>query len=268
MDIPEKLYKYESFNSQSLSNLKNQKIYFSKPKGFNDPFDCSIRCEFEDITSNDLVLMHKHFLDKCPNQAQYISKYGEFPNEKFSVFIKKIIDTVFEEAQKRLLNQRGISCFSEKNDEILMWSHYADSHKGFCLEFDTKAPLFDKAAKVDYRDEFPIIDQVALLLDEDLDQILKMATTKHTNWRYEEEWRTIYEEPDTLYGYEGNTLTGVYFGAEMDFAHKEIIALILQDQNPNVKFHEGKKSNRMFLIEFSPIIYTSHLNSIEKKGRF
>jgi len=266
MDMPEKLYKYEPFNAQSLSNLKNQQIYFSKPKRFNDPFDCSIRCEFDDITSNDLVLIHKHYLNICPDKAQYILKYGEFPNKEFSVFIKKITDSIFNTAQERFLNQRGISCFSEKRDEILMWSHYADSHKGFCLEFDTKYPLFDKAFKVDYSAVFPKIDQVGLLLDDDLDQILKMFSTKYINWEYEEEWRSIYEEPDTLLGYDGSALTGVYFGAEMDSTHKEIIALILQGQNLNVKFYEGKKSNSRFIVDFISVNYTSHLKSIEKNS--
>ena len=27
----------------------------------------------------------------------------------------------------------GISCFSEKEDSILMWSHYADNHKGWAF---------------------------------------------------------------------------------------------------------------------------------------
>jgi hypothetical protein len=30
----------------------------------------------------------------------------------------------------------GIYCVSTNYDDVLMWSHYADSHKGICLEFD------------------------------------------------------------------------------------------------------------------------------------
>ena len=42
MTVPTKLYKYESFNTQSLSNLKNSSVYFSLPTQFNDPFDCAL----------------------------------------------------------------------------------------------------------------------------------------------------------------------------------------------------------------------------------
>ena len=27
----------------------------------------------------------------------------------------------------------GVVCFSESYDNIIMWSHYSDNHKGFCL---------------------------------------------------------------------------------------------------------------------------------------
>ncbi len=38
----------------------------------------------------------------------------------------------------------GILCFTEKNDNLLMWSHYANSHKGFVLEFYPEHQFFDR----------------------------------------------------------------------------------------------------------------------------
>lgn len=38
-------------------------------------------------------------------------------------------------------SQRHIACFSESNDSSLMWGHYADGHKGFCLEYDFKSVI-------------------------------------------------------------------------------------------------------------------------------
>lgn len=57
--MPPRLYKYESFSTRSLENLKAQSLYFGPPSGFNDPYDCSflpnIRqpsdAEVEDIRS-------------------------------------------------------------------------------------------------------------------------------------------------------------------------------------------------------------------------
>ena len=45
--VPPKLYKYQSYNVQTLDNLKNRQIWFSKPVQFNDPFDCHINYDVE-----------------------------------------------------------------------------------------------------------------------------------------------------------------------------------------------------------------------------
>ena len=37
-----------------------------------------------------------------------------------------------------LIKSIHVACFSETKESILMWSHYADNHKGFCVEYDFK----------------------------------------------------------------------------------------------------------------------------------
>lgn len=32
----------------------------------------------------------------------------------------------------------GVFCFTEKNDDFLIWSHYARAHKGICVAFDLR----------------------------------------------------------------------------------------------------------------------------------
>ena len=65
-----------------------------------------------------------------------------------------ILKATFEEA--------AILCMSEDWDTILMWSHYADSHKGFVLGLDTSSPFFadrDRAPmKVEYGEDKAVID--------------------------------------------------------------------------------------------------------------
>ena len=46
-NIPPKIYKFQSFeNRYSIENLKHGQIWFSKPEGLNDPFDCAIPTNF------------------------------------------------------------------------------------------------------------------------------------------------------------------------------------------------------------------------------
>lgn len=56
---------------------------------------------------------------------------------------KKHIENLQKEFKEKLFKEVEeyrdkilISCFSKRNDSILMWSHYADSHKGVCIEYD------------------------------------------------------------------------------------------------------------------------------------
>ena len=42
-----------------------------------------------------------------------------------------MIDNVLKEMRKTVL----ASCFGSTYDSLLMWSHYASKHKGFCLIF-------------------------------------------------------------------------------------------------------------------------------------
>lgn len=48
--IPPKLYKFQSYNKQTVENPKNQCIWFSNPEKFNDPFDCSISYMMDNMT--------------------------------------------------------------------------------------------------------------------------------------------------------------------------------------------------------------------------
>ncbi len=48
-----------------------------------------------------------------------------------------------------------------------MWSHYADSHKGICLEFDTSFEPFNKSRQVKYGNKIPIINFYKCVLNKE-----------------------------------------------------------------------------------------------------
>lgn len=67
-----------------------------------------------------------------------------------------------------------------------MWSHYADNHRGICLEFDTANPLFSEALGVVYCSEYP------RWLPHEMERIaFEMLLTKAEDWKYEREFRII-----------------------------------------------------------------------------
>tara|TARA_R110001592_G_scaffold33835_5_gene116851 strand:- start:3332 stop:4405 length:1074 start_codon:yes stop_codon:yes gene_type:complete len=60
---------------------------------------------------------------------------------KESVDFKFDYDKIKQEINRltlKFLKNSYVTCFSSRNENQLMWSHYASSHRGICLEFDLK----------------------------------------------------------------------------------------------------------------------------------
>jgi hypothetical protein len=41
-----------------------------------------------------------------------------------------------EETEKEVVEKYSVLCYSRSWNNVLMWSHYGDRHKGICLGFD------------------------------------------------------------------------------------------------------------------------------------
>ncbi len=50
----------------------------------------------------------------------------------------------FESLEDASYFDYAVASFSETNNNLLMWSHYADQHKGIIIEFDLNKPLLEK----------------------------------------------------------------------------------------------------------------------------
>ncbi len=165
---PKILYKYESMTKYKLQGLIGAYFYYSAPKNFNDPFDCSLNTIAIKYTDEQIVEKFLRYLDikgdtiKDPNDMFWIlfkKDYISTISKKKNVmeFLRNGIDTLHND----ILNKWGVVCFAEDPKNILMWGHYTDSHKGYCLGFDRQ--LIEKSMndtvfyKVDYNEsnEFP-----------------------------------------------------------------------------------------------------------------
>ncbi|MDD2736102.1 MAG: DUF2971 domain-containing protein [Desulfuromonadaceae bacterium] len=256
MAIPKTIYKYESINTYSLKNLKAQVFYMAPPLSFNDPYDCALSTVMKEISDSDLKRLVSHYVDRedVPDSAK----------KQFLSLSKDELKAMFFRASKSALEQeflelRGVSCFSEKKDNLLMWAHYGGCYRGFCLEFRTVSELFNKLRKVHYSANIPRINIASCLIEKDFDQITKLYCTKSINWKYEKEWRFIHLKAGTSYVYPAEALKAIYFGPNIDEHIMEIICLIIQGQNPEVEFWRGKLSKSEFKVEFEQVNYIPHI---------
>lgn len=256
---PKKLYKYEAFTEQSLQNLKAQVIYFGSPKNFNDPYDCALVPTIKSPSDSEVESLIPSYLNK-PLPKNNASGFLKPSADKLRDMLLRANERALKTSQENIV-LRGISCFSEVNNELLMWSHYGGKYKGFCLEFDTSHQPFEKAIKVKYSTEMPHIDPTTMLLKDDFDSVMALYSTKSMSWSYEKEWRVFHEEAGMAYHYPTKCLTGIYFGPAISSEALEIICLVLQGQNPHVGFWKGRRSPTEFKVEFEEFTYTPNLRA-------
>jgi hypothetical protein len=162
------------------------------------------------------------------------------------------------------MQDTGCTCFSEINDNILMWSHYADGHRGLCLQFNTGIDLFNKVFMVKYSNSYPNLDFVKLIMMEKHEKIseemLTPLLTKYTCWEYEREWRAFHKIPNTLYGYGATGLRSVFFGTSINEADLEIVCLILLGQHRDIKFFRARKNSLLYKLEFDEFCYSPYIS--------
>jgi hypothetical protein len=127
------------------------------------------------------------------------------------------IRKAFRDTLSDLAGKKGVICFSRAWHNPVLWSHYADKHKGVCLGFDIPE---ETAITVGYEPERLKIVKKRDLIAGEIDEktMRRILSTKFEDWRYEDEVRVFVglEEP--------NTKTGLYykdFGT--DFSLKEVI---------------------------------------------
>ena len=261
MTPPPRLYKYEPFTAQSLQNLKDQVIYFGSPLRFNDPYDRALSPSIKEPTDAEIEKIRRHYLANPDLEVKTRLEFERASPSKLRIMFLRIGQKLLDQAIAEFLSHRGIACFSEKKNNLLMWSHYGAHCKGFCLEFSSSADPFQRIKKVSYTQDMPVFDIVQMMCGDDFDPVLNLYCTKSIDWAYEQEWRVIHNQVGTAYGYPPEALTGVYLGPDMPFTAFEIIALILAGQNEHVQLWQGSRSKSSFSVEFQSVTYKSHLDA-------
>lgn len=178
------LYKYVPCNSDEhivrLERILRGQIYFSSPANFNDPFEMSAlliprtHSEFEALLSGAGVPLHMS--SPSLRKTLYREYLGRAKNSTLAL-------------ERAWVEALGVLCLTTSKDNILMWAHYADSHKGICIGFDSGAAPFSATRRVEYSDERAQIAPKTAGEDERLIQLALL--TKSLHWSYEEELRVI-----------------------------------------------------------------------------
>lgn len=234
--LNEPLFTYRNINKHLLQDLILSEITVSDPATFNDPFDTPLY----------LYLSHKENMDATDDTLP----------EGLIAMLKKIRirsfigdqegvcndDNDIMEWINRLSNETPPTYF-EFHNNILMWSHYADSHRGICIEYSMNdfssnrdESIIAQFVKVNYEpcnvelNGSRFLDYKQGFLD------------KHKDWKYENEVRLVYFNPNNEESHiglplsNGSKIAAIYFGLRCSDKDKKLIKTILKDQN--IRFYQ------------------------------
>lgn len=243
-----KLYMYKPPNCYTLDILHNSCLWAAKPEHFNDPFDCDL--EISVGITEDVML---ESMRRRGDSESAIAKYKASNLNADGKFIPKERRRVDNEIQKLVKERKnmGVICLSEVCDSILMWSHYAESHKGVCFEFtraeDNALGDLELCSPVKYDRHYPIIDLGQMLLNQDGKVFDSMMKTKSGDWAYEKEWRLITEEGDQECPLPG-PISRVILGIKIEDPFKSNIETLCQECS--IPCVQARKVDREFRIDF------------------
>jgi len=204
------------------------KLYHSMPENFNDPFECKPFFNLPKSPSK-VKAIRKHLI----NVAMRSGHTRKSAESLISGSMRKrgfIRETIYNSINKNLSKVR-ISSFTIKKENLLFWSHYADSHKGFCVEYDASVLPISYAFKVQYKDEYPEATYPPPSNELGFIPIL----IKSKAWEYEEEYRIIFipeakslpKNDGTSLLLDGSEIKNIFLGANMSDDHKKTIVKMI-----------------------------------------
>lgn len=215
------------------------KLWFSSPANFNDPFDCRI---YPHIPTDDEL-------------AKYLATHAENASpDDYNIIregIQKFGSGLAKQAIDDVMNKSGVKCFTPNNANILMWSHYTNSHKGICLEFDTliDPEFFVYPINVVYSKKYPNLEFT------DKRFTTEVLRTKSKDWEYEQEVR-VYKTGNGYYFFNPQSLRSITFGCNTPVdKQSQIIEIIRRNKYlDHVHFFKCKTSSKEFKLEIDALI--------------
>jgi hypothetical protein len=239
---PDFLYKYQSLTAYSLASLTNNTIWLAKPNTFNDPLDCALTLDRKKYKESVLQAISVGMELGMLKKRTYEDIKEGWPGDK----------ELFETTRNKLLEifqGIGVCCFSAISNHMLMWSHYSNHHRGFCIEYDCRVgtKLRALAHNVLYQDDVPSITIGDFSPPNSAAAMDVFWLTKAKCWSYEEEWRVMMKEGNKSFD-APSSVTSVIFGARMPESDRIMVAKALR-HHADVKFKEAVMKEGQFLIE-------------------
>lgn len=288
---PKKLFRYRAVNEYNIQAFINDELVFIPPCKYNDPYDSLPYVNKDLFLKTQKLFASKEYILKM---KEYVTQYNIFPpelqlnneNGSFDFLIELYKSETVEEIQSRfkknendikLLLEYSIfklmnflktntrtACLSKDVGSYLMWAHYADSHKGFAVEYETgiinnlqiscgpdckniktvslyeviySNKRYDATLFTEYFYELLSTNKINYVpINKDIQASTKAQLYKSCHWRYEKEWRAILGQPKSFHNDAPVAIpnikpSAIYLGSKMPIEYKKIFKNLAKEKH-------------------------------------
>ena len=221
-------FKFRAVNKFLIDAIVNGTLYFAKPSRLNDPFDCQV----------DIRKSAKYAMPKVSGAKREI--------------LERIADVEgYLDVIQLRMTKIGVCSFSLTLEEPLLWSHYADEHRGISLMYQfTEDFLTDRSNKIigvsDVKyGENPLsdwfIENIPDQIDDDFydrfttELLKRVLIIKGSGWDYEREARIIRERAGE-FSIPNEFLKQVCFGLNTTDSDRRLIRKIIDSTGYTVDY--------------------------------
>jgi hypothetical protein len=270
------LFKYLS--EARVQILESLEIRFTQPRALNDPFEASPLI--------DIIPEKKSFIEKMERNAKDV--WNNTINDEKTPENYKILQNTINELRATALEKMspsnvgisvmdlinptlGVLSLSRTFSNLLMWSHYAESHKGFVIGLDTSHNFFYQKTHEGLKSAPNIVSyttQRSTTHAGDPDFYAKMFCEKPIDWAYEEEVRIFrlfaqdskqagidkYGHPIYLVSLPKECIKSIYIGAHAKSSLKESILKYTTDKKLTVSVFEMSMSKSRYELEYQQCV--------------
>lgn len=261
-----KLYKYRRlFNSADADVNHNTRrmvvdgeIFFSSPLDFNDPFDCptfaSLKGRDEDVFAKLKEESRKRFPGLSDSDVDADARKRLERYQRDTDFQREFEEQTLREHHA----SRGVFCLSETCISVPMWAHYADQHRGICLEFDRQRLMeaFPPTSKVQYAPAVDAYNAMDTFLCSDEAAVMRLSESfliKAREWEYEQEWRIISDSVGTT-NLPKDCLTSVILGCRAPKECEEMVESWMRERKTPFAIRRAVANIPKMRLDFEDVV--------------
>jgi hypothetical protein len=300
-DLPAIVYKYADQKAARLI-IANVTLRIGRPTDMNDPFDGYI----DDLFDDQLKDMHDaaavqlvDLLGRDP--AEFAKRIGVPLEEAIATsqtmnagtdaqrrgLLTLLRSAAIEEMYPELKADRaaleiqrmamvaqfrdsGIFCATRRNDNLLMWAHYAENHRGVVFGFrpdaerDSFLCLLEPVTYSDVRPSFyklfdPLSGNQAPRPEDMRAFTQSLTAVKGTEWAYEEELRLVIpsyipQEQDAVFiPFYPSELSEVFLGHRVSPEFRDEICAAARALSRDVAIFQARLARGSYALEFDAV---------------